>query len=87
MAKFIPPNTEALPVPAHGDQELATFHIYKCPQKLIDRAGAKAALKGKGVSEWVIQVLERETKDLVEIQERYLKEEKETSDTPAKKLQ
>jgi hypothetical protein len=48
-----------------------TFHVHNCPQKLIDRANAKAALKGKGVSEWVVEVLERETKKLRSIQDEY----------------
>lgn len=52
-----------------------TFHIHNCPQALIDRVNAKAALKGKGVSEWVIEVLERETKKLKEIQEEFNAEE------------
>jgi hypothetical protein len=52
-----------------------TFHVYNCPQSLIDRAKAKAALKGKGVSEWVIEVLERETKKLKPLQDEYNTEE------------
>ena len=52
-----------------------TFHVHNCPQKLIDRANAKAALKGKGVSEWVVEVLERETKRLKALQDEYNSEE------------
>lgn len=48
-----------------------TFHVNNCSQSLIDRAKAKAALKGKGVSEWVIEVLERETKKLKPLQDEY----------------
>jgi hypothetical protein len=55
--------------------DLKTFHVNKCPQKLIDRINAKAALKGKKPSKWVIEVLERETMRLVEIQEEYRKED------------
>jgi hypothetical protein len=54
-----------------GKEEGPTFHVYNCPQALIDRAKAKAALKGKGVSEWVIAVLERETKKLKSVQDEY----------------
>ena len=64
------------------DDSKKTFHVSKCPQKLIDRINAKAALKGKKPSKWVIDVLERETKKLIEIQEDYRKEDadEETSD-------
>jgi hypothetical protein len=55
--------------------DLKTFHVSKCPQKLIDRINAKAALKGKKPSKWVIEVLERETKKLIEIQEDYRRED------------
>ena len=54
-----------------GKGEGPTFHVYNCPQSLIDRAKAKGALKGKGVSEWVIQVLERETEKLKPLQDEY----------------
>jgi hypothetical protein len=57
-----------------GD-DLKTFHINKCPQKLIDRVNAKAALKGRKTSEWVIDVLERETERLKPLQEEYTAED------------
>jgi hypothetical protein len=52
-----------------------TFHVYNCPQRLIDRINAKAALKGKGSSEWVVEVLERETKKLKPLQDEYIAED------------
>jgi hypothetical protein len=59
-----------------GD-DLKTFHVNKCPQKLIDRIHAKAALKGKKCYEWVIEVLERETEKLKPLQDEYNKEDEE----------
>lgn len=56
-------------------ENLKTFHVSKCPQQVIDRVNAKAALKGKKPSKWVIEVLERETKKLKSIQEEYRKED------------
>jgi hypothetical protein len=64
------------------DDPKKTFHVNKCPQKLIDRINAKAALKGKKPSKWVIEVLERETKKLVEIQEDYRREDGEEGASP-----
>lgn len=55
----------------NANDDSPTFHVNNCPQALIDRAKAKAALKGKGVSEWVIEVLERETKKLKALQDEY----------------
>jgi hypothetical protein len=65
------------PDPPTGKTKLPTFHVHNCPQALIDRANAKAALKGKGVSEWVVQLLERETKKLKPLQDDYNEEDDE----------
>jgi len=53
------------------DDNTTTFHVYNCPRDLIGRINAKAALKGKGASEWVVKVLERETKKLKRLQDEY----------------
>jgi hypothetical protein len=67
-----------MPDKANSEQHDTTiFHINNCPQSLIDRAKAKAALKGMGVAEWVIQVLERETKKLKPLQQEYKAEKNE----------
>jgi hypothetical protein len=60
-----------------SEDDLKTLHINKCPQPLIDRVTAKAALKGMGISEWIISVLQRETRKLKPIQDEYRAEEKE----------
>jgi hypothetical protein len=62
--------------------KLKTFHVNKCPQKLIDRITAKAALKGKKPSKWVIEVLQKETKKLEDIQEEYRQEDENDTTAP-----
>jgi hypothetical protein len=42
-----------------------TFHIHNCPQDLIDRVKAKAALARKSKDLWVVELLQRETKKLI----------------------
>jgi hypothetical protein len=54
-----------------------TLRVYKCSKDLLARVKAKAALKGKEQSEWVRQVLERETAKLKPIQEEYKREKDE----------
>jgi hypothetical protein len=54
---------------------MPTLHIAKCPKELIERVKAKAALKGKDKSVWIIEVLERETARLKPIQNEYKKED------------
>jgi hypothetical protein len=54
-----------------------TFHIHNCPQDLIDRVKAKAALARKSKDLWVVELLQRETKKLIPIQKEYQKEDEE----------
>jgi hypothetical protein len=55
-----------------GEEEV--LKVYKCSKELVGRVKAKAALKGKDQSDWVRQVLERETAKLKPVQEDYKKE-------------
>jgi hypothetical protein len=51
-----------------------TLRVYGCSKDLLARVKAKAALKRKDQSDWVRQVLERETAQLKPIQEEYQRE-------------
>jgi hypothetical protein len=61
-----------------GEEEKhPTFHVHNCPQDLIDRVKAKAALAKKSKDQWVVELLERETKKLIPLQKEYQKEDEE----------
>ena len=59
---------------ADETEDDGTLRIYKCSKELLARVKAKAALKRKDQSDWVRQVLERETAKLKPIQEEYERE-------------